>query len=111
MTAEQAMTLFQKIRADEAKVLGFTRDSMPKDLIIKSLLVCPPQVRPAIEMNPARVAQDQYTKIYKKIIQRNNEIKACKSAQEQDRLLPELLREVAKLIDSEKAGKIKQKGA
>jgi len=50
------MTLFQKIRADEAKVLGFTRDSMPKDLIIKSLLVCPPQVRPAIEMNPARVA-------------------------------------------------------
>jgi len=36
------MTLFSRIRLDEAKLLGFTRDSMPKDLIIKSLLVCPP---------------------------------------------------------------------
>jgi DNA-directed RNA polymerase beta' subunit len=50
---------------------------MPKDLIIKHLLVCPPQVRPAIEMNPARIAQDQSTKLYKKVIQKNNEIKSC----------------------------------
>ena len=84
---------------------------MPKDLIIKDLLVCPPQVRPAIEMNPARIAQDQYTKLYKKVIQKNNEIKACLSEAERDRHVPELMKEVAKIIDSEKAGKIKQKGS
>lgn len=70
----------------------------------------PPQVRPAIEMNPARIAQDQYTQIYRSILQKTKEMET-KSFTENDVMVPELMREVAKIIDSEKAGKIKTKSA
>lgn len=35
--------------------MGFT-DSKPVDLILTQLLVCPPQVRPSIEMNAEKRA-------------------------------------------------------
>ncbi|CAD8085189.1 unnamed protein product [Paramecium sonneborni] len=109
LTAERCLDIFKKIRNEDAIILGFTKESRPQDLIIKYLLVMPPQVRPAIEMNPARIAQDQYTQIYKSILQKNIEIANCSSDAERVRLAPELMREVAKIIDSEKAGKIKMK--
>ena len=68
-------------------------------------------MRPAIEMNPARIAQDQYTKLYKDVLKKNNEIRACQDENDKARKLPELMREVAKIIDSEKAGKIRVKGS
>ena len=68
LSAEECSELFKKISKEEADILGFSNNSSPKDMIIKLLLVMPPQVRPAIEMNPARIAQDQYTQIYKSII-------------------------------------------
>lgn len=58
LSAEECLDLFKKISKEEADILGFSNNSSPKDMIIKALLVMPPQVRPAIEMNPARIAQD-----------------------------------------------------
>ena len=42
MSAEYCWELLGKMKPEEAKELGFTRESMPRDLIIKSLLVGPP---------------------------------------------------------------------
>lgn len=44
------------------------------------------------------------------MLQKNNDINAAQMREEKDRQVPDLMREVAKIMDSEKAGKIKQQG-
>ena len=46
----------------------------PIDLMIKSLAVPPPQIRPSIEMNPERKAEDDITSTYVRIITLNKDI-------------------------------------
>ena len=53
--------------------LGFT-DTKPIDLMIKILAVPPPQIRPSIEMNPEKKAEDDITTAYVKILNINQEI-------------------------------------
>lgn len=43
--------MLEKIDPQDAALMGFT-NSKPVDLLIWSLLVCPPQLRPVVEMNP-----------------------------------------------------------
>lgn len=51
MSGKEVETIFSKITEEDAKLLGFTK-SRPVDLLISTLAVAPPQVRPSIEMNP-----------------------------------------------------------
>lgn len=54
--------------------MGFT-DSKPVDLLLTQLLVCPPQVRPSIEMNAEKRAEDAITSVYNRVLAFNNELK------------------------------------
>ena len=58
---------------EDREILGFTF-TKPIDLMIKSLAVPPPQIRPSIEMNPERKAEDDITTAYVKIINLNQDI-------------------------------------
>ena len=49
-TAQEIYKILEKIDPKDAEIMGFT-DSKPVDLILTQLLICPPQVRPSIEMN------------------------------------------------------------
>jgi DNA-directed RNA polymerase beta' subunit len=49
--------IFKAIKPEQSRILGFTR-SKPLDLIISTLAVAPPQIRPSIEMNPEKKAED-----------------------------------------------------
>ena len=49
--ATRVRNIFSKIAAYDYKLLGFTV-TKPLDLLIESLAVAPPQIRPSIEMNP-----------------------------------------------------------
>lgn len=51
--------------------MGFTK-SKPMDLLISSLAVAPPQIRPSIEMNPEKRAEDDITLTYARIVALNN---------------------------------------
>jgi DNA-directed RNA polymerase beta' subunit len=61
---------------EDANLLGFTK-SRPVDLLISSLAVAPPQIRPSIEMNPEKKAEDDITITYARIVALNNEAKGC----------------------------------
>ncbi|MBS1889878.1 MAG: hypothetical protein JST59_01170 [Actinobacteria bacterium] len=76
-TALAAYTLFDKIDPHDAAMMGFT-ESKPKDLMIYSLLVCPPQLRPVVEMNPEKKAEDSITVFYNYILACSNEVKKNK---------------------------------
>jgi len=49
--------------------------SKPIDLMIRNLAVCPPQIRPSIELNPEKKAEDALTTAYLRIIGINNDFK------------------------------------
>ena len=63
-----------KISKDSALILGF-KTTRPIDLLITTLAVAPPQIRPSIEMNPEKRAEDDITAAYVRIISLNNELK------------------------------------
>lgn len=46
-TAQKVYTIFSKINEEDAILLGFTK-SKPCDLLISTLAVAPPQIRPSI---------------------------------------------------------------
>lgn len=50
-TAQRVRNIFQKISSADSKLLGFLV-TKPIDLLISTLAVAPPQIRPSIEMNP-----------------------------------------------------------
>lgn len=55
-------------------MLGFDI-SKPIDLMIQTLAVPPPQIRPSIQMNPEKKAEDDITTAYVRILNLNNELK------------------------------------
>jgi DNA-directed RNA polymerase II subunit RPB1 len=74
--AQKVHSIFVKITEEDANLLGFTR-SKPVDLLISTLAVAPPQIRPSIEMNPEKKAEDDITITYARIVALNNELKNC----------------------------------
>ena len=50
-SAAVVRNIFSKLAPSDAKILGFTV-TKPIDLLIETLAVAPPQIRPSIEMNP-----------------------------------------------------------
>jgi DNA-directed RNA polymerase beta' subunit len=54
-TAQRVRNIFQRISPLDSKLLGFTV-TKPIDLLISTLAVAPPQIRPSIEMNPEKRA-------------------------------------------------------
>ena len=54
-SAARTRNIFNKITPSDAKLLGFTV-TKPVDLLIETLAVAPPQIRPSIEMNPEKKA-------------------------------------------------------
>lgn len=69
----QVMKILGEVSKDKetCKYLGFDI-SKPIDLMIQSLAVPPPQIRPSIQMNPQQKAQDDLTSAYIKIVRMNN---------------------------------------
>ena len=74
-TALRVRNIFKAMKPEHCKILGFTR-SKPVDLIISTLAVAPPQIRPSIEMNPEKKAEDEITSAYVRIVSINNELKS-----------------------------------
>lgn len=70
-TAQEIYRILERIDPNDAEMMGFT-DSKPVDLILTQLLVCPPQVRPSIEMNAEKRAEDAITSVYNRILSFNN---------------------------------------
>ena len=75
--SRKVFKILEGISREDAKILGFIR-SRPVDLMIQTLAVEPPQIRPSIEMNPEKRAQDDITSAYVRIISINNEFKKGK---------------------------------
>ena len=73
-TAQRVRNIFQKISPADSKLLGF-QVTKPIDLLISTLAVAPPQIRPSIEMNPEKRAEDDITAAYVRIVSINNELK------------------------------------
>lgn len=65
--------MLDKIDQHDAMMMGFT-DSKPVDLLIWSLLVCPPQLRPVVDMNPEKRTEDSMTIYYNQILSSSKEI-------------------------------------
>ena len=71
--AQKVRNILQGIEPDDARLMGFT-NSKPVDLIIQTLAVAPPQIRPSIEMNPEKRAEDDITTSYMRIISINKDL-------------------------------------
>jgi DNA-directed RNA polymerase beta' subunit len=80
-TASRVRNIFAKITPEDYKLLGF-HTTRPVDLLIATVAVAPPQIRPSIEMNPEKRAEDDITAAYVRIISINNELKGHIEASE-----------------------------
>lgn len=99
-------------------MMGFT-DSKPVDLILTQLLVCPPQVRPSIEMNAEKRAEDAITSVYNRILSFNNEIKKpdskdnynvrCKTVELLEKSVASIMKRAERLKEGEDGVRLKIK--
>jgi len=69
--ATKVRNIFNKMSNEDSKLLGF-HTTKPIDLLISTLAVAPPQIRPSIEMNPEKRAEDDITAAYVRIVSINN---------------------------------------
>lgn len=82
----------------DAGILGFTK-SKPVNLMIETLAVAPPQIRPSIEMNPEKRAEDDITSAYVRVVSINNELKKNKiESSEKGQKIEEMERVVASIM-------------
>lgn len=58
--------------------------------MIQTLAIPPPQIRPSIEMNPEKKAEDDITSAYLKILKINNELKKVGAQVEKNIKIDEL---------------------
>lgn len=57
----------------ECEILGFTR-TKPIDLIIETVLVGPPQIRPIVYIRNESAFQDEITRAYSTIVRKNKQL-------------------------------------
>jgi DNA-directed RNA polymerase beta' subunit len=73
--AKDVIKVFQKIRADELRLMGMDPErSRPEWMIIRKLTVAPPPVRPSVEEGGGARSNDDLTVAYTQIIRKNNEL-------------------------------------
>jgi DNA-directed RNA polymerase II subunit RPB1 len=96
-TALRVRNIFNKISVADCKILGFTV-TKPVDLLIETLAVAPPQIRPSIEMNPEKKAEDEITSAYVRIVSINNELKSQVEANQRDMKVQEMEKIVASIM-------------
>ncbi len=117
--APYSSTTVKKILSDisvmDANILGF-KNSKPIDLMIETLAVAPPQIRPTIEMNPEKRAEDDITIVYEKIISINNELPTTEASnkafkiQEMERLVASIMIKLDRIkLEGRDVGKGKKK--
>jgi DNA-directed RNA polymerase II subunit RPB1 len=73
-TAKRVNFIFGRIRPLHLEILGF-RQSKPADFLISSLVVAPPQVRTSVELGPTKMAEDDLTHAYSRIVALNKKLK------------------------------------
>ena len=56
-SGQKVWNIFSQISNADSTLLGFTV-TKPVDLLISTLAIAPPQIRPSIEMNPEKKAED-----------------------------------------------------
>jgi len=60
--ASDAYLIMKQISDEDSKILGLDpKYNRPENLILKSLLVCPPPVRPSVSMDSNAKAEDDLT--------------------------------------------------
>lgn len=73
---EEARSSLEKMTDDEITLLGFSpQQSRPEWMVIKTLAVCPPPVRPSVQAGDGARSEDDLTFAYKEIVRTNNELR------------------------------------
>lgn len=100
LRVQEALRILKGIK--HPHLLGFSSETKPEDLIITSILVPPPQVRPSVDFGTGQRNQDDLTKIYRKIITMNAEIAKTTSEKDKLKLVDELTSVVFRMFDNQK---------
>ena len=73
---EYCYSLFKKINTEECSLMGFdSSNSHPSSLIIHTIPVCPPVIRPFLQLPNGSYNQDHITLRYEDLMVTNNQIK------------------------------------
>ena len=75
--AAKAREILSRISNKDSEMLGFNNErGRPEWMIITRLLVCPPPVRPSVEMSSTMRAEDDLTNAYRNIVKQNNQLQS-----------------------------------
>lgn len=102
---EDARAILEKISNEDLKLMGLDpRQSRPEWMVIKTLAVAPPPVRPSVEAGDGVRSEDDLTYAYREIIKVNKELRSRMEAGQprgtQDEMLRALQLHVATLMDN-----------
>ena len=76
LTPDEARKSLEKMTDAEITLLGFSpTQSRPEWMVIKTLVVCPPPVRPSVQAGDGARSEDDLTFAYKEIIKTNNDLR------------------------------------
>ena len=81
ITPEKVLSIFTNISVNDCILLGFDpKYSHPAWMIIQTLAVCPPQVRPSVSVDSSLRSQDDLTHQYNQILKSNDALKEEKDS-------------------------------
>ena len=81
ITPEKVLSIFTNISENDCILLGFDpKYSHPAWMIIQTLAVCPPQVRPSVSVDSSLRSQDDLTHQYNQILKSNDALKEEKDS-------------------------------
>lgn len=80
LRAAEAFEILKRIDYETVELLGMNpKYSRPEYMIIKNLVVCPPCVRPSIELSSTAKSEDDLTHMYQTVLSTNMELEKAKS--------------------------------
>lgn len=80
LRACEAYDILKRIDCDTVELLGMNpKHSRPEHMIVKALIVAPPQVRPCIELGTSAKSEDDLTHMYQSILSNNMELEKAKA--------------------------------
>ncbi len=105
---EYVYRLFQKINDKTCELMGFNPEfSHPSSLILHTIPVCPPLVRPSVKQGNGNMARDHITIRYEEVMKSNLTIRGYLNKdqhKEREKFREYLAHDVATLIDNDPGG-------
>ena len=100
LPTESVLDIFQAISEEDVKLLGFSGESHPADMVLQALPIAAPNARPSVHQD-GHVLEDDLTRMYQDIIRYNNDLgKPTLNKMDRDKYVDNLIFYISHMLNN-----------